>query len=133
MTIDSFATLLDAAKGRPEPQLFLLTFAAFEAEPQQHAAPGQPPRMALAPLGCVDRRAPELAGFDDLAAEARQALGGARWDVLLVSTLSACAGQWPDERQAGSALRAMVNAIKLGQMNGMLAFDRDGELLRWAA
>lgn len=133
MTIDSFATLLDAANARPEPQLMLLTFAALEAEPQQRPAPGQAPRMALAPLGCVDRRAPELASFRALAAEAQRALGGAHWDVLLVTTLSGRAGQWPDEHQAGGALRAMVDAIKQGKMDGMLAFDRDGEPLRWAA
>ncbi|WUR10888.1 hypothetical protein E7V67_014260 [[Empedobacter] haloabium] len=133
MTIDSFAALLAAASTRPEPQLLLLTFAALEAEPQQATTPGRKPRMALAPLACVDKRAPDVAGFDALAAEARGALGGAHWDVLLVSTLSGCAGQWPDERQADGALRTMLNAIKLGKMAGMAAFGPDGAPLRWAA
>lgn len=133
MTIDSFAGLLAAANTRPEPQLLLLTFAALEAEPQQAAAPGRKPRMALAPLACVDKRAPDVAGFEALAREAQGALGGAHWDVLLVSTLSGCAGQWPDERQADAALRSMLNAIKLGKMDGMVAFGQDGAPLRWAA
>lgn len=133
MTIDSFASLLAAAGARPEPQLLLLTFAALEAEPQRAGAPGQRPRMALAPVACVDKRAPDVAGFDALAAEAQGALGGAHWDMLLVSTLSGCAGQWPDERQADAALRAMLNAIKQGKMDGMLAFGRDGAPMVWAA
>lgn len=133
MTIDSFAGLLAAATTRSEPQLLLLTFAALEQEPQQAAAPGRPPRMALAPLACVDKRAPDVTGFDALTREAQGALGGAHWDVLLVSTLSGCAGQWPDERQADSALRSMLNAIKLGKMDSMLAFGKDGNPMLWAA
>lgn len=127
MTIDSFATLLDAARTRPEPQLMLLTFAALEAEP------GMPGRQALKPVACVDKRAPDVASFAALADEAQGALGGAQWDVLLVSTLSGTALQWPDERQAEAALRAMIAAIRLGRMEKMLAFDRAGMPLRWAA
>ena len=127
MTIDSFATLLDAARARPETQLMLLTFAAMEAEP------GMPDRQALTPVACVDKRAPDIASFAALADEAHGALGGAQWDVLLVSTLSGSALQWPDERQAEAALRAMIAAIRLGRMEKMLAFDRAGMPLRWAA
>ena len=127
MTIDSFATLLDAARARPEPQLMLLTFAALEAEP------GRPGRQALTPVACVDKRAPDVADFATLAREAAEALGGAHWDVLLVSTLSGTALQWPDTRQAEAALRAMIAAIRLGKMEKMVAFDRDGMPLRWAA
>ena len=127
MTIDSFATLLDAARTRPQPQLMLLIFAALEAEP------GMPGRQALAPVACVDKRAPDVASFAALAEEAQAALGGAHWDVLLVSTLSGSALQWPAEAQAEAALRAMVAAVRQGEMAQMLAFDRAGEPLRWAA
>ena len=70
MTIDSFATLLDAARARPEPQLLLLTFAALEAEP------GRPGRQALMPVACVDKRATDVTDFTTLAQEAVEALGG---------------------------------------------------------
>lgn len=128
MNIRSFEDLLIAAALQLTPQRLLLAFAI--AEPEPAPAPGTPPRSTLVPVMCVDKQVGELDTFGNLTEEARRT--GQAWDVLLVSSLSGQPGRLATPQQTDAALDSMVQAIRHGQMDGMLAFDRDGELLRRA-
>lgn len=128
MNIATFEELLIAAAVQPEQQRLLLTFAI--AEPEPDSAPGVRPRTTLVPVMCVDKQVAELDTFSNLAEEARQM--GQDWDVLLVTTLSGTSSQLPDNEQTDAALRKMIKAIRHGQMERLLAFDRSGDLLQYA-
>jgi hypothetical protein len=123
MQIATFEELLIAAAVQPQPQRLLMTFALAEAEPQASAG-----RTTLVPVMCVDKQVGELDTFANLAEEAENM--GQEWDVLLVTSLSGQNGVLPDHQQTDDALREMVQIIRQGQMERMLAFDRSGDLLR---
>ena len=55
---------------------------------------------------------------------------GQEWDVLLVTSLSGQNGVLPNPQQTDDALREMVQIVRQGQMDRLLAFDRSGDLLR---
>lgn len=128
MNIATFEELLIAAAVQPEQQRLLLTFAV--AEPEPDATPGVRARTTLVPVMCVDKQVAELDTFANLAEEAKRM--GQNWDVLLVTTLSGTASQLPDNEQTEAALRKMIKAIRHGQMERLLAFDRGGDLLQYA-
>ena len=125
MNIATFEELLIAAAVQPQPQRLLMTFAV--AEPEENGAPG---RATLVPVMCVDKQVGELDTFANLAEEAGHM--GQPWDVLLVTTLSGQGGLLPDHKQTDAALNKMLSAIKNGQMDRLLAFDRSGDLLQHA-
>ncbi|MRW93519.1 hypothetical protein GJ699_26360 [Duganella sp. FT80W] len=128
MNIATFEELLIAASVQPQQQRLLLTFAV--AEPEPDGAPGPQARSTLVPVMCVDKQVAELDTFANLADEARRM--GQDWDVLLVTTLSGTASQLPDNEQTDAALRKMIKAIRHGQLERLLAFDRSGDLLHYA-
>ncbi|MQA18106.1 hypothetical protein [Rugamonas rivuli] len=128
MNIATFEELLIAAAVQPQPQRLLLTFAV--AEPEPDAAPGSSPRSTLVPVMCVDKQVGELDTFANLAEEAQHM--GQPWDVLLITTLSGKDGRLPDAQQTDVALNKMLGAIQQGQMDRLLAFDRQGDLLSYA-
>ncbi|MYM33456.1 hypothetical protein GTP38_03780 [Duganella sp. FT94W] len=128
MNIATFEELLIAAAVQPEQQRLLLTFAV--AEPEPDTTPGVRARTTLVPVMCVDKQVAELDTFANLAEEAKRM--GQNWDVLLVTTLSGTASQLPDNEQTEAALRKMIKAIRHGQMERLLAFDRGGDLLQYA-
>ncbi|MRX10130.1 hypothetical protein GJ697_20030 [Pseudoduganella sp. FT25W] len=130
MNIATFEELLIAAALQPRQQRLLLTFAVAEPEPRSEAAQGLRPRTTLVPVMCVDKQVAELDTFENLADEAQRM--GKEWDVLLVTTLSGTASQLPDNEQTDAALRKMIKAIRYGQMERLLAFDRSGDLLQYA-
>jgi hypothetical protein len=130
MSIPShFDQLLQAAAAQPEPQRLVFVFAA--AELPDDATPAQRRRFAagaggsLAPLMCVDKAPGELAGFDALVAEAREA--GPPWQVLFAAGLSGSDGQPPPAEQVDRALRTMVERVRDGRIEGLLALDPNGD------
>lgn len=129
MHIATFEELLIAAAVQPQPQRLLMTFAIAEPEP---AAPGRAPRRStLVPVMCVDKQVGELDTFANLVEESARM--GQQWDVVLITSLSGQNGRLPDPSQTDDALRQMVELVRAGQMERLLAFDRSGELLRHAA
>lgn len=123
MQIANFEQLLIAAAVQPQPQRLLMTFALAEAEPEATAG-----RTTLVPVMCVDKQVGELDTFANLAEEAEKM--GQEWDVLLVTSLSGQNGVLPNPQQTDDALREMVQIVRQGQMDRLLAFDRSGDLLR---
>lgn len=129
MMITSFTDLLQAAAEQDQPQRLLLVFAAAElppdatAEQQARFAAGQ--GGALVPLMCVDKLPAELSDFASLSAEAANM--GPPWSLLFVASLPGRGGLPPASAEAEPHLNRMIDAIKQGRLQGMLAFDYHGE------
>ena len=132
-TATHFDQLRRAAAEQPDPQQLLFVFAA--AELPDDATPAQRRRFAaggggaLAPLMCVAKRPDELTGFDAFVAEARDA--GPAWQVVFAAGLSGRGGRAPTQPQVEQALQAMVERVRGGVFDGMLALDAAGEPLRF--
>ena len=131
--ISHFDQLLQAAAAEPEPQRLLFVFAT--ADLPEDATPAQRQRFAaggggaLAPLMCVDKGLAELTGFDALAAESRAA--GPPWQVLFAAGLSGRDGQRPSDAQVEQALQEMVERVRDGRIDGLLALNPSGEPLHF--
>ena len=123
MEINSYDSLLGAARAQAQPQRMLFAFAQAEA-----AGPGAPGR-SLTPVMCVDKLPDEAASFAALVEESRAMQ--AHWDVVFVASLGGKNGQPPNAGEAEAPLRKMITSIQEGQIKGFLAFDRDGELLNF--
>lgn len=126
-----FDQLLQAAAAEPEPQRLLFVFAT--AELPDDATPVQRERFVaggggnLAPLMCVDKGADELASFDQLVAESREA--GPPWDVVFAAGLAGRNGQAPSMQQVERALETMVERVHGGMIGGLLALNPSGQAL----
>lgn len=129
--IRTFGDLLAAARAQPEPQRLLLVFAVAELPPdgtaQQRADFERGEGGALTPVVCVDKLASEIASFEALELEAREALS--RWDILFVAALDGRAGVAPNADEAAGPLRMMLESIRAGRIADFLAVDRRGELV----
>ena len=129
--ISHFDQLVQAARAQPEPQRLLFVFAAAElpddatAEQRRRFEAGK--GGALAPLMCVDKGPDELASFEQLVAQSREA--GPAWQVVFAAGLSGRNGQAPQPPAVERALEAMVEGVRLGKIEGFLALDPAGDEL----
>jgi PAS domain-containing protein len=133
MTIRSYSDLLTAARAQPTPQRLLFAFAAaqlpVDASLEQQQSYRQQQGGTLTPVMCVDKLIDDLTDFAQMVQEAQQT--GAHWDLVFVSSMAArssAAGE--DDAAVEAGLKKMLMAISNGQIDGFLAFDRDGRLLR---
>ena len=128
-----FEQLLRAAAAQPEPQRLLFVFAT--AELPEDATPAQRERFSaggggtLTPLMSVDKGADELAGFDELVAESREA--GPPWQVVFAAGLAGRDGHPPSAMQIERALETMAERVRGGMIDSMLALDPSGEALHF--
>jgi hypothetical protein len=133
MNITSYGDLLDAARSQPQPQRLLFAFARAElpaeADEKERAGFAERRGGALMPVMCVDKTASELGSFADLVAESKYT--GADWDIVFVTTMSGKNGQPPASTEAEAPLNMMVTYIHTGQIERFLAFNREGELVRF--
>jgi hypothetical protein len=129
-----FEQLLQAAAAQPEPQRLLFVFAAAElpddATPAQREGFAAGRGGALVPLACVDKDPGELARFEALVAESRQA--SPPWQVVFIAGLAGEQGRPPSAQRIDSALQAMVDNLRQGRFAGYLALDPDGEPLTFS-
>ncbi len=129
-----FEHLLQAATAQPEPQRLLFVFATAElpddATPAQRESFQSGGGGALAPLMCVDKSLDELKDFPTLVAESRRA--GPPWQVMFVAALSGRKGQPPSEAQVEQAMQKLVERVRGGMIDGLLAFDPAGDPLQFA-
>jgi hypothetical protein len=132
MEISHFDDLLAAARQQPEPQRLLLVFAGASlpdaATDAQRAAFDAGEAGELAPLMCVDKDPLDLADFAALVQEA--AAMGPAWALVFASTLGGRTGRPPDAAAIDAALQRMVEAIKAGQLAGLIPFDRRGDAVQ---
>jgi len=131
MTISSFDDLLLAACEQPQGQRLLLVFACAElpddATPAQRAAFEQGAGGALLPTMCVDKTPEEIGNFEQLQQQANQL--NTDWKVVFASSLSGTGDAPPSSKTAEPVLQRMVENIKQGQINNMIAFDRLGHAI----
>lgn len=132
--LDSFDTLLQAAREQPERQRFLLVFVKTvlpedatgkEAQRFESGLGG-----GLVPVMCVDKAEDELDDFASLVSESRQM--SEAWDMVLVGCMAGHNGRQPTSAEAEEPLNNIVNAIRVGSsLKHLAAFDRRGEPLRF--
>lgn len=132
--IDSFDTLLEAARAEPEPQRLLMVFVktvlpddADEAQRRNYEA-GR--GGGLVPVMYVDKTEEEMTGFADLVEESR-ALSD-EWHIVLVGCLAGRNGRSPSPEDAEEPLKGIIRNIHAGgDLSGLIAFDRDGYPIRF--
>ena len=129
MEISHFDDLLAAAREQAEPQRLLLVFAGASlpagATAEQRARFEAGESGELAPLMCVDKDPATLADFATLAGEAATMEPG--WVLVFAGALSGAGGRAPSEGQVDAALQRLVEAVKSGQLSGLIPFDRQGQ------
>lgn len=129
MTIASFDDLLRSARQQSEPQRLLFVFTTAElpddATPEQRARFHDGEGGTLTPLMCVDKLPEELASFEALLEESRQA--GPAWDIVFVAALSGNADRSPTSTDAEAPLQRMVDSIKSGRIDSFIPFDVFGQ------
>lgn len=132
MEISHFNDLLAAARQQPEPQRLLLVFAGASlpagATAEQRARFEAGESGELAPLMCVDKDPADLPGFAALQAEA--AAMGPEWALVFAAALSGQRQRAPEAAQVEAALNRMVEAVKSGNLSGLIPFDRQGEAVQ---
>lgn len=132
MDINHFNHLLAAARRQPDAQRLLLVFAAAslpsDATAEQRARFEAGESGELAPLMCVDKDPAELKDFAALQTEALSM--GQDWALIFAAALSGQGRQAPAAAQVEAALTRMVEAVKSGQLSGMIPFDRQGKAVQ---
>ncbi len=132
MDISHFDDLLTAARQQAEPQRLLMVFAGAslpaDATAEQRARFDAGESGELAPLMCVDKDPAELKDFAALQAEA--ASMGQPWALVFAAAMSGHGGRAPEAAQVEAALTRMVEAVKTGQLAGLIPFDRQGEAVQ---
>lgn len=132
MDISHFDDLLAAARAQAQPQRLLLVFAGASlpagASAEQRARFEAGESGELAPLMCVDKDPAALADFAALVAEAEAAAPpGPPWALVFAAALSGSGGRAPAAGQVDAALQRLVEAVKSGQLSGLIPFDRQGQ------
>ena len=128
MNITTMDDLLTAARAQTRAQRLLFVFAKAELPPE--SSPSQQAQFlagqggALVPVVCVDKTPDELTGMAQLLQES-QALGVA-WTVVFVTTMSGQPEQAPSSADAEPVLERLITQIKVGQLEGLVPFDREG-------
>lgn len=132
MNITHFNDLLIAARQQAQAQRLLLVFAGAglpaNATAEQRAAFEAGEAGELAPLMCVDKDPATLPDFTALVAEA--AVAGPPWALVFAAALSGRGTQPPADSQIEAALQRMVEAVKSGQLAGLIPFDRQGHAVQ---
>ena len=128
MDITHFNDLLIAARQQAQSQRLLFVFAGAtlpaDATAEQRAAFEAGESGELAPLMCVDKALVDITDFAALVAES--AAAGPPWALVFAAALSGQGRQPPTDSQVEAALQRMVEAVKSGQLKGLIPFDRQG-------
>lgn len=134
MNISSYADLLEAARQQTEPQRLLFVFAEAELPKGYTEAQSQQFQAGtggvLTPRMSTDKALDELGEFSALVEESRRT--GQDWQIVFVAALAGRAGAMPSTEDAQEPLKTMISAIQNGAISNYLAFDREGELVRFS-
>ncbi len=132
MGIRHFNDLLAAARQQPDAQRLLLVFVGAslpaDATDEQRARFDAGESGELAPLMCVDKDPADLPGFAELQAEA--AAMGPQWALVFAAALSGRGTRAPEAVHVEAALHRMVEAVKSGNLGGLIPFDRQGQAVQ---
>lgn len=134
MNTAAFDQLLAAARAQPDAQVLLFVFAGCELPanptPAQRQRHEQGRGGTLTPLMCVEKALDELSTFDALVEESRAV--GPPWEVVFAAGLGGQGDQGPAPQAVDAALQTMVERVKQGAVDRMLALSRTGETLAFA-
>jgi hypothetical protein len=132
ISISTFDDLLLAARQQPHAQRLLLVFAGAslpqDASAAQRALFEAGESGELAPLMCVDKDPMALSGFDALAAEAARA--GPPWALVFAAAIGGTGRRPPAEAEVKAALERMVEAVRSGDLDRFIPFNRQGHAVR---
>jgi len=84
---------------------------------------------ALNPIMYVDKTLEELGSFSDLVTESQQM--GQHWQIVFVAALAGRGGALPSSEEAQAAMAMMVKSVQQGLLSNFLAYDRDGNQMRF--
>jgi hypothetical protein len=130
-TPSGFEQLVTAAAAQPEPQVLLFVFAGAQlpadATPAQRATFEQGAGGELTPLMCVEKELAELTTFDALVSESREV--GPPWQIVFAAGLSGSHGKPPSGPHVEQALNTMVERVRHGAVQGLLALTAKGEVM----
>lgn len=126
--LQSFDDFLQIARQQGEPQQLLFVFTRNEL-PAGHTAEQAASYHAgtgghLAPVAYVDKAVNEIGSFGALVKEADTNLQD--WAVFFVAALPGVADQGPTSLAIDQALEAMVEHVRVGEVQTYLAFDHAG-------
>lgn len=79
---------------------------------------------------CTDKALDELGDFSDLVEESRKT--GLDWKIVFVACLAGRAGVMPSTEDAQTPLKNMVDSIPNGAVSRYLAYDSDGNQVRFS-
>lgn len=131
MTISNFDDLLQAARQQTQPQRLLLVFACAQlpddCTPQQRQEFETGGGGALVPAMYADKAPDEVQSFAALKLESGQFQS--QWHVVFVAALSGADGTPPSSSDIEQTLERMVESIKLGALDNMIAFDTSGSAI----
>ena len=134
MSTPAFDQLLSAARSQPDAQVLLFVFASCDlpgnATPAQRTRFEQGRGGTLTPLMCVEKALDELSTFDALVEESRSV--GPPWEVVFAAGLGGQGDQAPAPQAVDATLHTMVEQVKQGAVDRMLALSRTGETLAFA-
>ncbi len=133
-TSSGFEQLLAAASAQADPQVLLFVFAGAElpsdSTPAQRRNFEQGVGGELTPLMCVEKSLGELSTFDALVSESREV--GPPWQVVFAAGLAGANGQLPSGNVVEKALNTMVDRVRNGAVDGLLALSAAGEVLTFS-
>lgn len=131
MTISHFDDLLQAARQQAQPQRLLMVFTCAElpddCTPEQRRQFEAGGGGALVPAMCADKTPDEIQSFAALKLESGQFQS--QWHVVFVAALSGTNNTPPDSSDIEQTLDRMVESIKLGALDNMIAFDTSGSAI----
>jgi hypothetical protein len=132
MNISHFNDLLTAARAQTEPQRLLMVFVGASlpagATAVQRAEFEAGESGELAPLMCVDKDPHTLADFATLLQEAKALVPD--WALVFAAALTGPSRLPPTQAQVDAALTRMVDAVKAGDLAGLIPFDRQGQAVQ---
>lgn len=131
MTISNFDDLLQAARQQAQPQRLLMVFTCAElpddCTPEQRKEFEAGGGGALVPAMCTDKTPDEIKSFAALKLESGQFQS--QWHVVFVAALSGTNHTAPSSSDIEQTLDRMVESIKLGALDDMIAFDTSGSAI----
>lgn len=134
MDISNFANLLQAARQQPTPQRLLFVFTQPELPSSHTLAEARRFKAGkggvLMPKMVTDKATYELRDFSGLVEESRGT--GQDWTIVFVAGLGGHGGVVPSSDDAQEPLKRMIASIQNGMVEGHLAFDRSGNLVRFS-
>ena len=134
MNISNYEDLLKAARQQPEPQRLLFVFTKPELPDGYTEAQNRDFEAGtggvLTPQMCTDKTLDELGDFSDLVKESRQM--GPDWKIVFVACLPGRGGVMPSTEEAQEHLKTMIHSIQNGAISRYLAYDQDGNLVRFS-